>query len=84
MAEVDPIANPEYTYIQVAAAITARIQSGAITGKLPAERELARELGVSYQTLRHGIGLLRERGLIITRHGRGSFVASPSQPGPPP
>jgi DNA-binding FadR family transcriptional regulator len=67
MAEIDPIGNPEYTYVQVANAIAARIQAGEIIGKLPAERNLAREMGVSYQTVRHGIGLLRDRGMVVTR-----------------
>ena len=74
MTEVDPIGNPDYTYVQVANILSARIHTGEIASKLPAERGLARELGVSYQTGRHGIGLLRNRGTVITRHGRGSFV----------
>lgn len=84
MAEIDPIGNPEYTYVQVAEAIAARIQAGQITGQLPAERDLASQLGVAYQTVRHGIALLRERGVIITRHGRGSFVTPSAHPDPPP
>jgi GntR family transcriptional regulator len=82
MAEIDPIGNPEFTYVQVANAIAARIQAGKIISKLPAERDLAREMGVSYQTARRGIGLLRDRGMVITRHGRGSFVTPPAQPAP--
>jgi DNA-binding GntR family transcriptional regulator len=83
MAEIDPFGNPELTYVQVANAIAARIQSGEFAGRLPGERDLAREYGVAYQTLRHGIGLLRSRGLVITRHGRGTFVAHEGGPGPP-
>jgi len=78
MAEIDPIGNPDYTYVQAADAIAARIAAGEITHRLPAERELARELGVAYQTLRHAMKVLRERGLIITRQGRGTFVADSS------
>lgn len=77
MAEVDPLGNPEYTYVQVANAIAARIAAGEITHKLPAERDLARQLGVAYQTVRHSIDLLRENGLVVTRHGRGNFVIPP-------
>jgi len=66
MTEVDPLSNPEYTYVQVANAIEAHIASGEFTSRLPAERDLARRFGVSYQTVRHGIGLLRDRGLVIT------------------
>jgi GntR family transcriptional regulator len=75
MAEVDPIGNPDYTYVQAADVIAARIAAGEITHRLPAERDLAAELGVAYQTLRHAMKVLRERGLIITRQGRGTFVA---------
>jgi DNA-binding GntR family transcriptional regulator len=74
VAEVDPIGNAEYVYLQAANIISARIEAGEITGRLPAERVLARELGVAYQTLRHSMKVLRERGLIITRQGRGTFV----------
>lgn len=84
MAEIDPIGDPDYTYVQVANAIAARIQSGEISSRLPAERELARQLGVAYQTVRHGIALLRQRGIVITRHGRGNFVTPSDQARPPP
>ena len=52
-----------------------RIETGEITHRLPSERDLAEEYGVAYQTVRHAMKLLRERGLIITRQGRGTFVA---------
>lgn len=63
MAEIDSIGNPEYTYIQVADAIAARIQAGQITRRL-AESDLARQLGVAYQTVRDAIAILRERAVI--------------------
>lgn len=75
MLAIDPLHNPEPTYLQVANVIAARIEAGAITHRLPAERHLASEFGVAYQTLRHAMKVLRERGLIITRQGRGTFVA---------
>jgi DNA-binding GntR family transcriptional regulator len=74
--DVDPFRNSERTYIQVARAIAARIESGEITLRLPAERALAEEYKVSYQTLRHSMEVLRDQGLIITRQGRGTFVAA--------
>jgi hypothetical protein len=40
-----------------------------------AERELAQECRVAYGTIRRAAVLLRERGLIITVHGRGTYVA---------
>ena len=75
MTEVDPIGNADYTYVQAANVIAARIEAGEITHRLSAERDLAKELGVAYQTLRHAMKALRDRGLIITRQGRGTFVA---------
>lgn len=75
MPEIDPLRG-DYTYLQVADSIAARIEVGEFTHKLPAERALAQEYGVAYQTLRHAMEILRDRGLIITRQGRGTFVAS--------
>jgi GntR family transcriptional regulator len=72
--EIDPL-GPDFAYIQVANDIAARIEVGEITHKLPAERDLAQEYGVAYQTVRHSMQVLRDRGLIITRQGRGTFVA---------
>ena len=52
--------------------------AGSITGRSPSsfplERDLAGEYGVAYTTVRHAMEILRDRGVIITRHGRGTFV----------
>ena len=72
---VDPLAR-EHAYLQVAGDMARRISSGEITRKLPAERALAEEYEVSYITVRHAMSVLRERGLIVTIHGRGTFVAA--------
>jgi GntR family transcriptional regulator len=71
---IDPM-GPDFTYLQVADHIAARIEVGEFSHKLPAERALAEEYEVAYQTLRHAMQVLRDRGLIITRQGRGTFVA---------
>jgi len=65
-----------HSYVQVADDVARRIEAGEITVKLPAERALAEEYEVSYVTVRHAMQILRERGLIVTIHGRGTFVAS--------
>jgi DNA-binding GntR family transcriptional regulator len=75
---IDPL-GPDFAYIQVANDIAARMEIGEISHKLPAERALAEEYGVAYQTVRHAMKVLRERGLIITRQGRGTFVAKAAQ-----
>lgn len=40
------------------------------------EHDLADEFGVSHGTVRHATAILRERGLIASIHGRGTYVAS--------
>ena len=49
---------------------------GQYPWKLPSERHLAEEFGVSYITMRHAMAILRERGLIVSIHGRGTFNSS--------
>jgi DNA-binding GntR family transcriptional regulator len=64
----------QYAYMQVADDLERRIGDGEIDIKLPSERELAEDYGVAYTTVRRAMEVLRKRGLIITRHGRGTFV----------
>jgi GntR family transcriptional regulator len=71
---VDPH-SPELAYMQVARLLTARIESGKLTGRMPAERALAEEYEVSYGTVRRAIAILRDKGLVRSVHGRGTFVA---------
>jgi GntR family transcriptional regulator len=65
----------DYSYRQIADSIQQRIATGVYTVRLPAERALADEYGVAYQTLRRSMEVLRDRGMVITRQGRGTFVA---------
>lgn len=73
---IDPY-GAEYAYVQVADDIARRIADGEITAKLPSERSFAEEYGVAYTTVRHAMALLRDRGVIITVHGRGTYVTPP-------
>ena len=66
----------DHSYVQVADDVARRIGAGEITLKLPAERALAEEYQVAYTTVRHAMQILRERELIVTIHGRGTFVAA--------
>lgn len=45
--------------------------------KLPSENELAKNLGVSRNIVREALKLLKERGLIASRTGDGSYVSRP-------
>jgi DNA-binding GntR family transcriptional regulator len=42
--------------------------------RLPAERDLAHQWGIAYQTVRRVMRELRERGVVISRQGRGTFI----------
>lgn len=61
-----------HAYQQVADAIT----TGHYTIRLPSERHLAEEFGVSYITVRHATAILRQREFIVSIHGRGTYVAA--------
>jgi GntR family transcriptional regulator len=66
---------------QVAADIASDIDVGKIAPdtRLPAETELAEQYGVSRVTIRRAIALLRDRGKVVTVHGRGTYVAMPGR-----
>ena len=72
-----PGGDADLAYVQVADDIAARIASGELAKgtRLRSERELAEHYEVSYGTLRHAMKVLRERELIKTIHGRGTFIA---------
>jgi DNA-binding FadR family transcriptional regulator len=65
---------------QVAQRLTDGIVLGVLSAgeRLPSEPELARRFGVALITVREGLGILREAGLVETRRGRegGSFVVA--------
>ena len=69
----------EPAYRKVAAAIGARIRSRALRegARLPAETELARQFGVNRSTVREGIRLLEQSGLVARESSRRLLVAVP-------
>lgn len=73
--EFDP-EGPDLVYALVADHIQARIEHGELKPgqRLPPERVLAEEYRVAYLTMRRATRELRERGLIRTIHGKGTFV----------
>ena len=62
---------------QVARDIEADITAGRLTPdmRLPNELELSQQYGVARMTVRRAIAQLRDKGLVVTIHGRGSWVA---------
>ncbi|WP_433233996.1 GntR family transcriptional regulator [Actinomadura nitritigenes] len=86
MAEIPPYSpSPAaYVYAEVADHLALRIQAGRQAappaGALPpgarlaGERELAEEYGIAIGTARRATQELRERGLVRTLPGKGTFV----------
>jgi DNA-binding GntR family transcriptional regulator len=68
--------GPAYVYMRVADHIAARIAAGDLSAdsRLPGERELAAEYGVAIGTARRAVEELRERGLVVTLPGKGTYV----------
>jgi GntR family transcriptional regulator len=62
---------------QVHAALATLLHGRATGEQLPPEPQLAHQLGVSRATLREAMRSFEERGLIVRRHGVGTFVAPP-------
>lgn len=73
----DSPGRPQLEYRRIADALAARIESGefAAGSRLPPEQALAEDFGVAYGTVRRAMDVLRERGLILTVWGKGTFVA---------
>ncbi|MEU6755036.1 GntR family transcriptional regulator [Streptomyces sp. NPDC046685] len=76
-APLDPMsARP--LYVQLADIIAGKIESGELAPDrpIPSENHLADEYGVARLTARRAAQDLRERGLIVTVRGKGSFVVA--------
>ncbi|MHA6802734.1 winged helix-turn-helix domain-containing protein [Salinifilum ghardaiensis] len=79
--EFDPDAGePDYVYAKVADHIAARIEVGELVSgqRLPGERELAQDYRIALGTARRALVELRERGLVVTLHAKGTFVSKSS------
>ncbi len=63
---------------QVVQEILTGIESGNLAGQngiLPSETELSHRFGVSRATIREALTQLEQRGVVIRKHGIGTFVA---------
>ncbi len=63
-------------YIQLKEYLREQIESGNYPpgARLPSERDLAREFGVSRMTAREALRLLAQDGFVLARVGKGTFV----------
>ncbi|HTX97730.1 MAG TPA: GntR family transcriptional regulator [Mycobacterium sp.] len=81
MNQSSPLQPPDRQRVdqQIAASIADAILDGAFPpgSTLPAERELAEQLGVNRTSLRQGLARLQQMGLIEARHGSGNVVRDP-------
>ncbi len=72
------------TVQQRVAEVTRQLERSIVSGELqvgdylPAERALCEQLGVSRSVVREALGRLASLGLVESRHGSGTRVASPS------
>lgn len=69
--------DPQPVYRQLAAFLREDIESGTLApgARIPSETLLVQTYGVARETARKAVAVLRDAGLIVTTHGRGSFVA---------
>lgn len=75
MGKLDPD-DSRPPYQQIADHFAADIESGELApgAQLPALPVITSEYGVSPGTARSALATLREAGLVVTRHGKGTFV----------
>jgi GntR family transcriptional regulator len=77
--------GPRLVYVLIADDIAAKIAAGVYQAeqRLPSETELAAEYGTARMTVRRAVRELRERGLVETVYGKGTYVLAPDRkPGP--
>lgn len=76
---LDSLAYSIPLYIQIAEGLISQIESGELTpgDQLPPERELSEKLGVNRMTLRRALRVLEAQGLVVRKHGVGTFIAAP-------
>jgi DNA-binding GntR family transcriptional regulator len=73
--------GPRLVYMLIADDIAAKIADGtyAAEQRLPSETDLAAEYGAARMTARRAIRELRDRSLVETVHGKGTYVVAPGR-----
>ncbi|MGW2860806.1 GntR family transcriptional regulator [Streptomyces sp. NPDC001205] len=83
MSDASPgSSGPRAPYMRVLDALTADIRSGKYGpgALIPSEAELCQTHKVARETARRAVRVLRERGLVVTEWGKGTFVAPAAEP----
>lgn len=68
--------GPELVYMAVADDVARRIEAGELKSgdRVPGELQMAETYGIARMTVARAIKELRERGLVQTVRGKGTFV----------
>jgi DNA-binding GntR family transcriptional regulator len=78
-----PLERPELVvmsvvplYEQVVTHVLAQIESGQLQPgeRIPALRDLADQWSIGHSTIVRAMGILQERGALVARAGKGTFV----------
>lgn len=79
---IEPDAGPKY--LGIVEALAADLRSGLLRAgdRLPAQRAVAKSLGVDLTTVTRAFNEARARGLIDATTGRGSFISNEAKAGP--
>ena len=64
---------------EIACQLLEKIKSGELSGRLPAEQELAKQCKVSPVTAAKALNILRDKGVVKRVSGRGTFVIEPEK-----
>ena len=67
----------DYLYVQLANVLRGRIETGEMPrgSRIPSLDDLVAEFDLAEMTVRRAIKILIDEGLIVTRPGRGTYVA---------
>jgi GntR family transcriptional regulator len=67
--------TPRPVYVTIADELATEIATAPVDSPIASESDIQQRWGVARATARHAISELRDRGLIYTVPGRGSFVS---------
>ncbi|MDQ3485095.1 MAG: GntR family transcriptional regulator [Actinomycetota bacterium] len=75
--DLDPVYRAGPKYLRIVQYLSDAVETGRLAGNevLPSQRELADYFGVTLMTVRQGLNMLADQGLLRVEHGRGTFVA---------
>jgi GntR family transcriptional regulator len=79
LPQIERLRSAAPLYVQIAESLLERIQRGELQAgdRLPSERDLSQQLGVSRLTLRRALRSLASQGLLVRRQGRGTYITEP-------